>query len=236
MYRCEAVSVEGFVQQIAVSLVLHGYFFYVTGEIPDKKDPRVIDTKLIARYRVDISKFTRCRQRRGGIAGVQYLRHGRFFVLMATEGNHEFFELEGRMIADIRVQPLQCFDYSIGCYQRRTAKWHPSVRIAAERFRIIKKDMILLALSVSELELAERIHKLPFAPFAPVRSQCFSLLRFVNRRRNLAGLALVSDTCVRRRRKPVKVFELQGLGECGNATPSGGASASRDLKRGDQSF
>lgn len=221
MYRCEALSIEGFVQQIAVSLVLHGYFFYVTGEIPDKKDPQVIDAKLIARYGLDISKFTRCRKKRGGIAGVQYLRHGRFFVLMATEGNHDFFDLEGKMIADIRVHPLQCFDYSIGCFQRRTAKWHPSVRIAAERFRSIKKDMILSALSVSERELAERIRSLPFAPFAPVRSQCFSLLRFINHRRNLAGLALVSDTCVRRHRRPVKVFESQGSSERTKATPSG---------------
>ena len=34
-YRCEVVSVEGFIQQLAVAYVSRGYFFYVTGRIPD---------------------------------------------------------------------------------------------------------------------------------------------------------------------------------------------------------
>lgn len=220
MYRCEALTIEGFVQQIAVSLVLHGYYFYVTGKIPERKDPRTVDAKLIDRYDLAISKFTRCRAKRRGTAGVQYLRHGHFFVLMATEGRHEFFNLERKLIADIRVKPLQCFDYSIGCYQQRTAKWHPSVRIATERFQSIKKDMALSALSTSESELADRMHRLPFAPFAPVRSQFFSLLRFVNRRRRSAGLALVANSCIRRNRKPVKVFDLRAPWEPAGAMPS----------------
>ncbi len=31
-YRCEATSVPGFIQQLAVGYVGRGYFFYVTGE------------------------------------------------------------------------------------------------------------------------------------------------------------------------------------------------------------
>jgi hypothetical protein len=31
MYRYEATSLPGFIQQFAVSYVGHGYFFYVTG-------------------------------------------------------------------------------------------------------------------------------------------------------------------------------------------------------------
>ena len=46
-YRCEATSVAGFVQQLAVAYVGRGYIFYVTGEIPEKKDPRVVDAKLV---------------------------------------------------------------------------------------------------------------------------------------------------------------------------------------------
>jgi hypothetical protein len=30
-YRCEAVSVEGFIQQLAVAYVARGYLFYGTG-------------------------------------------------------------------------------------------------------------------------------------------------------------------------------------------------------------
>jgi hypothetical protein len=44
--RCEAKSLEGFVQQLAVGLVSRGYWFYVTGWIPERKDPRAVDEKL----------------------------------------------------------------------------------------------------------------------------------------------------------------------------------------------
>ena len=40
MYRCETGSVAGFVQQLAVSYLSHGYWFYVAGTVPDRKDPR----------------------------------------------------------------------------------------------------------------------------------------------------------------------------------------------------
>jgi hypothetical protein len=33
-YRCEATSVAGFIQQLAVAYVGRGYFFYVAGVIP----------------------------------------------------------------------------------------------------------------------------------------------------------------------------------------------------------
>src|SRR5690349_9747078 len=38
-YRCEVPSIGGFVQQLAVSYLAHGYFFYVWGIVPEGKDP-----------------------------------------------------------------------------------------------------------------------------------------------------------------------------------------------------
>lgn len=55
-----------------------GYWFFVTGQIPVDKDPAAVDRKLIERYRGDISRWSRLRRKRAGIASVQYLRHGRF--------------------------------------------------------------------------------------------------------------------------------------------------------------
>ena len=101
-YRCEAVSVEGFIQQLAVSYVARGYFFYVTGRVPEHKDPARVDEKLVARYGVDISKWARARRKQVGGANLQYLRHGRFFVLLATHGEHPFFAEEG---ANVRGRP-----------------------------------------------------------------------------------------------------------------------------------
>src|SRR5262245_30128173 len=47
VYRCEVSTPEGFVQQVAVSYLAHGYFFYVAGVIPEGKDTRRVDQKLV---------------------------------------------------------------------------------------------------------------------------------------------------------------------------------------------
>src|SRR5262245_52026814 len=39
-YRYEAATVEGFVQQLAVSYLKNRYWHYVRGEVPAGKDPR----------------------------------------------------------------------------------------------------------------------------------------------------------------------------------------------------
>ena len=52
----EATSVAGFIQQLAVSYVGRGYFFFVTGVIPAHKDPARVDEKLTSRYEVGLSK------------------------------------------------------------------------------------------------------------------------------------------------------------------------------------
>ena len=56
-YRCEAPTIAGFVQQLAVSYVANGYWFYVTGVIPEEKDPRRVDEKLISKYELAISNL-----------------------------------------------------------------------------------------------------------------------------------------------------------------------------------
>ena len=117
MYRCEAASLAGFIQQHAVAYVAHGYWFYVTGEIPAHKEPAAADAKLIERYGIDGSKWTRCRRRKEGIASVQYLRHGHFFILVATHGRHEFFTAQASRIRDIRRVPLRYASYAVS-YRR----------------------------------------------------------------------------------------------------------------------
>src|SRR4051812_20068756 len=101
-YRCEAVTVEGFIQQLAVAYVARGYFFYVTGHIPERKAANRVDEKLVERYHIDLSRWARARRKRAGRANVQYLRHKDFFVLLATHGEHPFFEEEGPNVHDVR--------------------------------------------------------------------------------------------------------------------------------------
>src|SRR5712692_5511800 len=110
-YRCEATSVVGFVQQLAVAYVGRGYFFYVTGQIPEGKDPRAVDAKLIAKYGLAIGKTARARRKAAGLANVQYVRCRHAFVLLATRGQHSFFEEEREFIRDARKVPIKFAGY-----------------------------------------------------------------------------------------------------------------------------
>ena len=87
-YKYEATSVTGFVQRIATCLLRHGYVHYVQGVVPAGKDPRAIDQKLLGKYEVVQNEWQRARRKERGLANLQYLRHERTFVLMATEGYH----------------------------------------------------------------------------------------------------------------------------------------------------
>ena len=207
VYCSTATSIEGFVQQLAVGYITHGYWFYVTGTIPDHKDPGAVDAKLLARYGIARSKWTRCRRKQVGLANVQYLRHGRFFILIATSGEHPFFAAEAARLRDVREYPVQFHGYSIGCRLGRDGRrYHASVRIGREAYRALKSQFEHAATHRSVEELRRALRALPFSPFAPVRRQFCALLRMINRRRKTAGLELLSWDALRLRRRSIKPF------------------------------
>jgi hypothetical protein len=228
-YRWVATSVAGFVQQLAVSYIAHGYLFYVAGRIPEGKDPGRTDAKLIAQYGLNVSKWTRARQRKQGQASVQYLRHERVFVLVATHGEHPFFAAEGKRIRDFRRQPLHFHGYSIGCRKGRDGEWHASVRIARETFAELKQRFAALAVHRSVEELGQEFRRLAFAPYAPVRDQLRILLRAVNRRRHAAGLEEVPLAALPWHRRPVKPFAASA----GDAPADGGTTPRQALSADD---
>lgn len=205
MYRCEATSIEGFVQQLAVSYVGNGYWFYVAGTVPEGKDPRSVDAKLIERYQIDVSKWTRARRKRMGLASVQYLRFGRFFVLLATGGEHRFF-VEETGIRDVRRFPIRFAGYSVSFRKGRDEKWHPSVRIDSVEFRLVKAEVLGIALSATVEKVVAKLLGLGFAPYAPIRTQYRLLVRAVNRRRLIASLEKVPEGAMPIRRTVVKPF------------------------------
>jgi hypothetical protein len=206
-YRCEARSLAGFIQQLAVSYVARGYFHYVTGHVPEGKDPAAVDAKLIDRYGVGLSVWSRARRRANGEAGVQYLRHDRFFVLLATPGVHRLFAEEKGM-RDFRKTPLRYRGYSVSArHSTVTGRLHASVRIDREVYLGVKARLIELAPHRSVEALAGELNRLPFEPYAPIRKQYVKLLRAVNRERTRAGYELVPASCLRLRRRPVRPFE-----------------------------
>ncbi len=213
-YRCVATSVAGFVQQVAVAYVANGYYFYVTGAIPDHKDPARIDGKMVEQYGIDISKWTRCRRKRVGLANAHYLRLGRFFVIMASKGEHSFYAGESGQIRDIRRYPIHFAGYSIGCRQaRHEGAFHASVRIDREVFHELKGRFEKMAVSKTVEELYLKLQAIPFEPYAPVRDQMRIILRTVNRRRRLAGLDFMPGNALRLKRSPVRVFDEENDGD-----------------------
>jgi hypothetical protein len=83
------------------------------------------------------------------------------------------------------------------------------VRIGQNRYRELKAYFSDLAIQRSKEWLEEQLRRLPFEPYAPVRSQVFGILREVNRRRQLAGYELIVSSCLRIRRRVVRPFEEQ---------------------------
>ena len=126
-YSCEATTIEGLIQQVALSYLRHGYWWYVTGMISTRKDPQEVDDNILIKY--DIRKdwrFIPYNKQRGN-ANLQYIRHDRFYIIMATKGWHHFKDRESKRIRDARTCPIliprevrPCQDNA----DRRTAKQH----------------------------------------------------------------------------------------------------------------
>jgi len=213
-YRCVATSLEGFVQQIAVSYIRHTYWWYVAGLVPEQKNPEALDRKLIAKYGIDISDTTRWRRKQLGKANLQYIRFGRQFVIMATQGDHLFKETERSQLRDIRKIPLRVDGYSISCRpggRTRTgetdSRLHSHVQIEWEQYKAIKAEFIAIACRRTAKQLAAKFYQLPFEPYAPVRRQIGTIWKEVNRLRRRKRQLLIPKEALPLRRRIVKPFE-----------------------------
>jgi hypothetical protein len=223
-YRCETTSLVGFVQQLAANVLCHGYWFYVTGRVPDGKDPRSVDQKLLAKYGVEISRQQRARRKQAGLANVHYLRCGRFWVLLATHGKHLFFDEEGERVRDARAIPILVEGYSLsvkrGQFLKKVSATSPAVpdgkyrvrvQIARERYRGLRAYFVRRACHLSAENLARELWSVPFEPYAPVRKQLLNLLRLVNAKRQQAGFTKIPPSVLRYRRQIVKAFEPESV-------------------------
>ena len=228
-YRFEATSVEGFVQMLASNYLPHGYWFYVTGRIPDGKSAESIDQKILAKYGIGLSRQQRSRRKLQGLANLHYLRFESFFVILATHGKHLFFEAEGAIVKDIRKVPLQFRGYSLsvrrGGYLKReegeveaTADNRHRVRviISREAFRNLAGHLLDLATHRTAETLRWEFWNQPFEPYAPIRKQLLKVLRAVNNNRTSMGYEKLPTDCIRYRRNIVMPFERQ-IGTIGEA-------------------
>ncbi|MCI0457454.1 MAG: hypothetical protein L0Z62_10835 [Gemmataceae bacterium] len=204
-------------QQIACCYLRHGYWWYVTGRVPADKDPEQVDRKLLTKYAIAVSESTRARRKQRGQANLQYLRYQRRFVLLATRGQHPFFEAEAANIRDMRRCPLKIAGYAISYRRggrRRTGeldpRWHAHVAIERQRYLELLAYFRELAVHRSAPGLALAFYQLPFEPYAPIRRQFLTLLREVNRARGRAGLPEIPTEVLPLRRRVVRPFGQEG--------------------------
>lgn len=215
-YQCVAKSLEGLVQQVAVGYVARGYRFWVSGTVPPRLSNESHDQRLLEKFDVAKSKWSRYRRKQRGraagreLANVQYIRFADYWLLLATKGEHRFFiehgVREGRAnpeYHDIRERPISYGGYSIGWNRDRL-----SVRMTPRAYRELKDYYLSLATKLHSAEAVEAdLNKAPFEPYGGVTRQMFSIWRAVNRARGVGGLKQVSKDCLRVKRKSVKPFE-----------------------------
>lgn len=217
-YRCETTSPAAVVQLIAASYLRHGYYWFVTGRIPDNKSPETVDRKLIAKYGIDISEWQRSRRRKQGVANAQYIRHDRWFILMLTAGHHTLRQPvnkggEGEHLQDCRRVPIRFAGYAISYRRSGVAKtgggeikWHAHVRIDSETYAGLKAHFESIAVHRSADNLAQEFAAIPFARYAPIRRQLLNLLRRVNVRRKQHAYEPLPYSVLKLSRSPVKVY------------------------------
>jgi hypothetical protein len=217
-YRCVASSPEGLVQQVAVCYLRHGYWWYVSGRIPKHKNPESVDRKLVAKYEINLTDRQRAHRKRRGLANLQYIRYGHWFLLLVTDGHHRFKLEERNRIRDCRRHPIRFEGYSIS-YRRSgitppgggAPKWHACVRIDPPTYRQLKAFFLDRACHRSFENLTMDFARVPYARFAPVRRQLLTIYRAVNQARQRMGYVQLPTSVLRLRREIVQPFECPGI-------------------------
>ena len=210
--RHVATSLDGFVQYLVTSLICRGYRWYVTGHIPKGKSAERIDEKLIAKYGSDRAKSTRWRRKKNGLANARYMRIEEFFIIMVTDGIHEFFH-EEKDVKDIRIHPVRVGPYSISFRpDSKPAKGDGGgrrvhVQIDSPKYQELEARFLHFSTRMKADALAGMLYELPYRGYAPVRSQLCQLLRKVNKKRKRSGLSQLPKECLFFHRRSVKVFE-----------------------------
>ncbi|MBY0513573.1 MAG: hypothetical protein K2P78_06635, partial [Gemmataceae bacterium] len=162
-FRYLCCSPTGFVQQLALGCVRFGYFFWVGGELPESVETWVFDNRMLNRYPMEFSKWTRWKRRQQGFSNLRYLRYGRSWVIVAQAGRSEFFDMEGSSIRDIRESPFYYRGYSVA-----SKNGHAHVQISKARYAELRAEVKAEALERSDGAWKEWFWELPFEPYRAV--------------------------------------------------------------------
>jgi len=215
------VSKEALIRQLVTGYLHHGFWYYTTGIIPGKKDLQRVDQNIVAKYEIDLPRREQAYRKQQGFAAVRYLRHERFFIILATKGRHKFKDANNNELRDIHKDWLLYGGYSVRYAQaglkRRTEWKNPEVperdpkrrghvRIEQKVYRHLRAQLLELATRRSAEQLAIEFWNVPFDAYQPVQWQLHTIRRAVNELRHKASLGPVPADCIRSRLQPIRRY------------------------------
>lgn len=156
-----------------------GYYYYVTGWIPEGKDPRKTDEKLIRKYEIRRQRMALYRDAQVGRAKVRLYRFGRLFIVMASEGEHQIFHQE--KMSDIRKTPLLVNGFTIVGREGEV-----SVRWSKRVYKKLREGFLKAALS-PRVKIEEKLRGLKHPAYPGIFRQKERIIRAVMRKRKRAG-------------------------------------------------
>ena len=184
----EAPTLGVFLRKIAIDYLRYGYVYHSgVKQIPEGKQLWRIDKKLLSHYQVSYSPSVKVLRKKRGIARVAYVRFGREFLLISTEGQHttEFQTFSKYPDRDFRVRPLAVHGYQISLVGHT-----PVVEI--ERLRFARQARFVLSqFAKSSPQVRGLVSGISPFNFPGIVRQKRRLLERVNARRRKANLPLV---------------------------------------------
>jgi len=157
-------SWQALMQQL-VFLAGQGYIHYYVAYLPKEKEHKfsAIDTKLIAKYQTNVSKYQRYRLKQKNQANFIYLRWEHIAVMLHTNGNIPTIEgmdsfknlRDGAMV----IQLSKFLALSVVTYNGKT-----TVRFSKESYRTLKTHIATYAKHKQKAKIIETIQKLNGVP------------------------------------------------------------------------
>ncbi len=184
----EAPTLGVFLRKIAIDYVRYGYVYHSgMKQIPEGKQLWRIDKKLLDVYQVSYSPSVKVLRKKKGIARVAYVRFGREFLLLSTNGEQTTgFKVFTRFPdRDFRVKPLVVHGYQI------YLKGHTPV-VEIETLRFARRARFIISQFAKPQNLVKALlDELSPFNFPGIVRQKRRVLERVNERRRRANLPQV---------------------------------------------
>ena len=207
-YLCQ--TWQGQVQQV-INLLNHGYYWFYTTELPEKKRKKwlLIDKRLMKLYSITDSKDIRYRRKLASMANYSYLRWHKRVIILHTLGT--LADYQGHVFKDFRDTPLELpISDKDGGLRLKIGKSSDgfTTYIARSSFKELKALLIGSIQNRNVDDVKFRFNNLAYLPgYSGVYKQRLSLLNTIKTEFKVRGIKFKrSDFNLTAVRRSIKVF------------------------------